>query len=274
MLRPLLLALALSAGTAQAATPADGMTSAPPELTQDQMAEVVDFVVGNAVFTLLHQAGHMMMERYGVDGAGGEKGADEFALQLLIAPRSGAGDQTLIDTVDSWLLSYNQTASTDSHEVVLPDRHAVDAGRARAIVCNMVGDAPEDFSDVADAASLTPEARAGCVLSYRDMAARWQKALAPFAPKAGAAPMTVAVHYDAPTGGPTAESTMLQDNKVLEEVASRLSKAITLPEPPSLRAKSCDSVTASYDAARNEIVLCYEMSAYHSDLILRDIEDR
>lgn len=274
MLRPLLFALALSASSAQAATPADGLSSSPAALSNDQMAEVVDFVVGNAVFALYHQAGHMMMERYGVEASSGEKGADAFALRMLIDPRSGAGDQTLIDAVDSWLLSYNQTASTKPLDVILPDRHSISGDRARALVCNMVGADPTGFSDVADAASLSAEVRAGCALSYKADREAWTSALTPYRRAPTTPPMTIAVSYDDPTGGTTAESTILRDNKVLEEVAKGLAAAYSLPEPPSIHAKSCGSVTSTYDAAKNEIILCYELSAYHTDLIIRDIEDR
>jgi hypothetical protein len=272
MLRSICLALLISVSAAQAATPADGELPAP--LSDDSMAEVVDFVVGNAVFALYHQAGHMMMERYAVEPKAGEAGADAFALGMLLTPRSGAGDQTLIDAVDSWLLTYNQTASANPLEVTLPDRHSIDADRAKALVCGMVGADPTGFSDVADAASLTPTTRAGCVSSYHASVASWDAALAPLRRLATAPRLQIAVAYDLPTGGVTAESTILRDNKVLEEVATHLADRFTLPAPPTLRAKSCGTVSSMYDAEHNELVLCYELSAYHTDLIMRDLDSR
>lgn len=273
MLRSLSLALLLSVSAAQAATPAEDAPSQ-PALSDENMAEVVDFVVGNAVFALYHQAGHMLMERYHLETDAGEAGADAFALVTLLNPRSGAGDQTLIDAVDSWLLSYNQTASTKPLEVVLPDRHSIDAERAKALVCGMVGADPIGFSDVADASALTPATRTACVTSYQAELGKWNAALAPIRRAADAPRMTVPVAYEVPAGGETAELTILHDNKVLEEVANRLAEDFTLPSPPTIRAKSCGTVSSMFDASQNEIVLCYELSAYHTDLIMRDIEDR
>ena len=273
MFRPLLLAFALSVSAAQAATPK--LDAEPPqEMGDAEMAEVVDFVVGNAVFALYHQAGHMMMERYGIERDGGEQAADAFAVMTLLEPRSGAGDQTLVDAVDSWMLSNHLTASAQPEGIGLPDRHSLDAERANAIVCNMVGANGKDFADIAEAASLTPAARANCATSYQKLRAIWDNGLKPLL-RAPGAPMTIIpVVYDPPTGGEIAEVTILHDNRVLEEVATRLAHDFTLEKPPTLRAKSCGSVTSSYDAVKNEIVLCYELSSYHAELIVRDIQGR
>ncbi|WP_018184256.1 DUF4344 domain-containing metallopeptidase [Kaistia granuli] len=273
MLRPLLLAFALSVSAAQAATPT--IEAEPPQdITDAHLAEVVDFVVGNAVFALYHQAGHMMMQRFGVLQDGGEQAADDFAVMTLLEPRSGAGDQTLVDAIDSWMLSNHLTASARPEAVGLPDRHSLDAERTNGIVCDMVGANGKDFADVADASSLTPAARADCAASYQKKRALWTEGLKPLARAAGAPMTTIPVVYEEPTGGEIAEVTILHDNRVLEEVATRLANDFTLSPAPTIRAKSCGAVTSSYDAARNELVLCYELASYHAELIVRDIAGR
>lgn len=273
MFRPLLLAFALSVSTAQAATP--NIEAEPPqELSDAHLAEVVDFVVGNAVFALYHQAGHMMMERYGVLKAGGEQAADDFAVMTLLEPRTGAGDQTLVDAIDSWMLSSHLTASAQLEGVGLPDRHSLDSERTNGIVCDMIGADSKGFADVADAATLSPAARADCVATYQRKRALWTEGLKPLARAPGAAQTVIPVFYDAPTGGEIAEVTILQDNHVLEEVATRLAHDFTLSPAPSIRAKSCGMVTSGYDPAKNELVFCYELASYHAELIVRDIAGR
>ncbi|MCX5493217.1 DUF4344 domain-containing metallopeptidase [Kaistia dalseonensis] len=267
------LAVGLVATAAQAAAPIVDIAS-PRELSDSDKAEIVDFVVGNAVFALYHQAGHMMMERYGIAAGNGESGADQFATVTLLEPRSGAGDQTLVDAIDSWHLSSHQTASANGIDVALPDRHALDGERTDAIICDMVGADPQGFSDVADASGLDSAARARCATSYQTVRSRWTDMLKPLRHVDGQAATTIAVTYDEPTDGESVEATILQDNRVLEEVADRLARDFALPSPPTVRAKSCGAVTSLYDAAHNELVLCYELSAYHSDLIIRDIENR
>jgi hypothetical protein len=273
MLRVGFLLLGLTASVAQAATSAVD-AEASDALTDDEKAEIVDFVVGNAVFSLYHQAGHMMMERFGVDAKGGERAADRFATMTLLEPRSGAGDQTLVDAVDSWQLASRETASAAPAGVLAPDRHTLDGDRAAAIVCDMVGADREGFADLADAAALSAAKRDACVAGYKRERAAFEAAVHPWR-RAGDSPIVpLTVAYDAPASLDVAEATMLRDNHVLEEVADRLAEGYTLPEPPSLRARSCGEVTSLFDAKRNELVLCYELSAYHAQLILDDIAAR
>ncbi|WP_029074146.1 DUF4344 domain-containing metallopeptidase [Kaistia adipata] len=273
LLRPLLVSLALSTSVAHAATPT--IEAEPPQDISDaHLAEVVDFVVGNAVYALYHQAGHMMMQRYGVRMDGGEQAADDFAVLTLLEPRTGAGDQTLVDAIDSWMLSNHLTASAQPEAIGLSDRHALDAERTNNIVCDMVGANSKDFADVAEAASLTPAARTACATSYQQKRALWTEALKPLARAPGTPATTIAVSYDEPTGGEIAEVTILHDNRVLEEVAARLANDFALSPAPTIRAMSCGSATSNYDAAKNELVFCYELASYHAELILRDIAGR
>lgn len=273
MFRPLLLAFALSISAAQAATPT--IDDEPQqEINDSHLAEIVDFVVGNAVYALYHQAGHMMMQRFGIAPDGGEQAADDFAVMTLLQPRTGAGDQTLVDAIDSWMLSNHLTASATPEAIGLPDRHSIDADRANGIVCDMVGADSKDFADIADASSLTPAARADCEASYQRKRALWTEGLKSVVRATGAPQTAIPVVYEEPTGGEIAEVTILHDNRVLEEVATRLANDFTLSPAPTIRAKSCGAVTSSYDAAKNEIILCYELASYHAELIVRDIAGR
>lgn len=273
MLRLSLLAFALTLSTAQAATPIiDAQVPAP--LSDDEMAEIVDFIVGNAVFALYHQAGHMMMQKFSVNASGGERAADQFAVMTLLDPRSGAGDQTLVDAIDGWRLASHPSASAGSIGLDLPDRHSIDGDRANAIVCDMVGADKDGFADVADAAGLSAEARTQCAQTYHADLAAWTEPMRRYRRAATTPVVSLPVVYDDPADGDVAEATILQDNRVLEEVATKLADQYALPSPPTVRARSCGDVGSSFDADKNELVLCYELSAYHGQLILRDIERR
>jgi hypothetical protein len=273
LLRSLLIPLALSVSVAQAATP-DFAAEPPQDLTEAHLAEIVDFVIGNAVYALHHQAGHMMMQRYGVASDGGELAADDFAVLTLLEPRSGAGDQTLIDAIDSWMLSNHLTASVQPEPIGPADAHGLDAERASNLICDMVGANEMDFNDLAEAASLTPAARAACAATYQKKRALWTDGLQAIARSPDTPPTPITVTYDEPTGGEVAELTILHDNRVLEEVAQRLTNKFALVPPPSIRATSCGSATSSYDADRHELVLCYELASHHAEQILRDISGR
>ena len=267
-----LLAACLS-GPLTATPAAAAMPTVEPEtprpLTDTELAEIVDFIVGNAVFALYHQAGHMMAARFGLDAAD-EAEADRFATMLLLDPRSGAGDQTLVDAIDSYRLAAHEAGGVPR----LPDRHSVDAARAEAIACDMVGADPGGFADVADALGLDPAKREACAGIRQEAVERWRRVLAPATLGADAPGPPLPVAYDPPLDQDVAEATILEDNGVLEEVAARLGASYAFATPPKLRAMHCGAPTSRYDAAHNELVLCYELSAHHGQLILRDIERR
>ncbi len=249
---------------------------APHPMTDDDMAEIVDFVVGNAVFALYHQAGHMLMQRYGAVPKGiadAERASDLFAVVTLLDPRSGAGDQTLVDAIDSWKL-----ASPDAVQIAAPDLdqrdlHGVDGPRAEAIACDMVGADPEGFADIAEASGLDAARRRVCGATWKREQAAWAAAL-----KALPRPKEPTTPFDSIYGPASEEdapaATILKDNGVLEEVAATLARRFAFAKPPILRAETCGTPTTRYDAAANELVLCYELSSAHTRLIMRDIEQR
>ena len=270
---------------ASLAMPSRGLAAAPPliepraphAMSDDDMAEIVDFVVGNAVFALYHQAGHMLMQRYGAvpKGVGdAERASDLFAVTTLLEPRTGAGDQTLVDAIDSWkLASPGDTVEVAAPDLDQRDPDAIDAARAAAIACDMVGADPAGFADVAEAAGLDPARRRLCGATWKREQAAWTTAL-----KGLTRPKTPGEAYDSIYGPASDEddavATILKDNAVLEEVAGVLAARFAFTHPPTLRARSCGAPAARYDAAANELVLCYELSSAHARLIMRDIEQR
>lgn len=268
---PAVFALLLSV-SAEAAVP-DIEPKAPDQLTDEEMAEIVDFIVGNAVFTLYHQAGHMMAMRHGL-GPADEDAADRFAAITLLEPRSGAGDQTLVDAIDSYRLAAHQQDAAAGGRVSLPDVHSVDEARASAIACDMVGADPAGFSDIAEAMGLPAQKRAACAEKWREAVDQWKIALKSVLRPAGGTGAALPIAYDPPIDQDIAEATILEDNHVLEEVAAKLGATYDFASPPKVRAMHCGEETSRYDADRNELVLCYELSAYHGQLILRDIESR
>ncbi len=270
MLRAAFTALLLGTVPA-AAVPVDALSES-RRMTQAEMAETVDFMVGNAVFALLQAAGHMAADvfRLPVDG---ERGADDFATFTLLEPRSAAGDQTLVNAIDTWYLSDRLTASTDGTSVPIGP-HALDLTRANAITCRMVGADPQGFSDIADAVALAPAARDRCVADYARDRAAFDAILAPFRRPAAAAKSAVRTVYDPAPAELELEATVLSDNRVLEEVGDRLADHYLLPDGVTVRAAPCGSPTAEWKAGEKELVLCYELSAIHAALIIDDIRQR
>lgn len=273
---PIMLAAVLSSTvTASAAAPLIEPKT-PRAMTEEDVAEIVDFVVGNAVFALYHQAGHMLMERAeavpkGIGNA--ERAADAFAALMLLEPRSGAGDQTMVDAIDSFKLSGPDALSIAAPNLSQTDPHAVDATRAAALICDLVGTDPQGFADIAEASGLDAAQKRLCGATWKREQTAWTTALRGI-PKPGAAPVSLDTRYDPADEADGAVATILEDNRVLEEVAEKLASRFAFAEPPSLRTETCGEPTTRYDRKANELVLCYELSAAQAHLIMSDIERR
>ncbi len=271
-----MFATLMSPGLAAAVAPPPIEPQAPHPMSDDDMAEIVDFVVGNAVFALYHQAGHMLMQRYGAVPKGigdAQRAADLFAVVMLLDPRSGAGDQTLVDAIDSWKLASPDTLSIASPHLDQRDPHAIDGPRAEAIACDMVGADPEGFADIAEASGLDAARRRLCAATWKREKAAIAAALKGM-PRPRGTPPPLAVVYDEAGDEDAAVATILKDNAVLEEVAGKLAGRFAFATPPTLRAGICGAPTARFDAEANELVLCYELSSAQARLIMRDIEQR
>ncbi|SHE54778.1 Putative metallopeptidase [Kaistia soli DSM 19436] len=273
---PIILAVVLASSvTASAATPLIEPKT-PRAMTDDDVAEIVDFVVGNAVFALYHQAGHMVMEHEGAVPKGignAERAADAFAAVMLLEPRSGAGDQTMVDAIDSFKLAGADTVSIAAPNLSQLDPHAVDKSRASALVCDLVGADPEGFADIAEASGLDTAQSRLCGATWKREQTAWTTALRAI-PRPVRSPAALGTRYDPADDAGAAVATILEDNRVLEEVAEKLAGRFAFAEPPSLRAETCGEPTTRYDRAANELVLCYELSTAHAHLIMRDIERR
>lgn len=250
---------------------------APRALSDDDLAEIVDFVVSNAVFALYHQAGHMMMERYGANPKGvgdPERAADLFAITTLLDPRSGSGDQTLVDALDSWRLQPAPRLDIAA-DATRDDPHGLDAARADALGCDLVGADPKEFSDIADMLDFTVARRRLCGARWKHDHTAWIKALKRVgALSGGKAGKPFAVAYDPAEDADAAAAAILKDNDTLEEVAGRLASRLSLAAPPLIRAAHCGAPTTRFDAERNELVFCYERATADARLITDDIRHR
>jgi len=125
-----------------------------------QRENVVDFVIGNMLFVLLHETAHNIVTEFSLPILGRqEDAADEFAVLTLLKVGSPMSQRILAEAARGWFLS-DRRAKKDGDNPVYYDQHGLDAQRAYHIICLMVGSDPGKFCATrkpGNAAARSPE---------------------------------------------------------------------------------------------------------------------
>src|SRR3954447_6610866 len=131
-------------------------TAEPPlsRLDDPERERVVEFVAGNALFTLGHELGHAVISEFNLPVLGREEdAADSFATLALLHVGTDFTHRVLVDAARGLLL----IGEREMRMGVAPafyDEHGLDQQRAYTIVCLMVGSNPAAFRDLAQRANL------------------------------------------------------------------------------------------------------------------------
>lgn len=138
------------------------------ELSDQERAE---HVVNAAVFTLLHELGHALIDVLDIPATGKEEDAvDDLAALLLL--KSGQ-EQTALSAVGQFALA---TVNMDEEaEFAFWDEHSLDPQRMYSLVCLILGSDPERYPDLADV--LPPERAVRCPSEYERKSRSWGQLL-------------------------------------------------------------------------------------------------
>lgn len=247
----LLLALALLA-----ASPALSQ-----ELTEEQRIEAMDFAMHDAIFTLYHETGHLLVGELGLPVLGKEEdAADALAVILILNSTEDATDRynILIDAADGWYLNAQTSTGEGVDDLSYYDDHSLDIQRAYAMVCMMVGADAEEFSEVADMYEMDAERQEACGPVYAQAEAAW---LALLDPHLGTTdPSAIEIIYD-DAGDYEDIRAALEEGQIVEQLATLLAGNFVLPEPITLRVAQCGEANAFYDPDAREMTYCYELGA-------------
>ena len=150
-------------------------------LSQEKRENVVQFVAGNMLFTMVHELGHAVIHEMGISVLGREEdAADDFAVLRLLNVGTQVSHRVLVESAKGWFLSDRR----DRHEgekLVFYDEHGLDKQRAYQIVCLMVGSDPVKFRDLANETKLPQDRQDTCqAVDYPDVSKSWEMALKPF----------------------------------------------------------------------------------------------
>jgi hypothetical protein len=105
----------------------------------------IHFVIGNLLFVLLHEMGHVAITEMGLPVLGREEdAADAFAAVSMIWMKNAFSDRVLAEAAKGWFYS-DQRDRMRNVPVAFYDEHSLDRQRAYQIVCYMVGSDRENL---------------------------------------------------------------------------------------------------------------------------------
>jgi hypothetical protein len=231
------------------------------ELTEDQAAEAMDFAMHDAIFTLYHETGHLLVHELGLPVLGKEEdAADSLAVVLIL--KNTVDDvemfNTLIDAADGWYLQAEQTTGEGIEDLSYYDDHSLDIQRAYAMVCMMVGADAGEFAETADIYEIDPDRQEACGSVYEQAESSWMSVLEPHV--ASEPGPDIPITYD-DAGDYEAFASELKSRHIMEDLAAFLQTNFALPDGISMRATQCGEPNAFYDWGEHTMTYCYELAA-------------
>ena len=243
------------------------------ELDDTQIAEAMDFAMHDAVFTMYHEIGHMLVGELGLPVLGKEEDAADSLATILLLTDDADDDSynALIDSADGWYFNAVKSTGAGVDDLSYYDEHSLDIQRAYAMVCMMVGKDPEAFAQTADAYDLNQDRRDSCGYTYDQAASAWTTLLEPHA-VVDAPGAKITVRYE-DAGDYKGFAAALKTRQVLERAAALITESYVLPGPVTFSAKQCGEANAFYSPGDSEVTYCYELAADMFGLYVSDIMD-
>lgn len=226
-------------------------------LSNRNLNPAVRFVLANALFTVYHEVGHLLVDQLNWPIIGREEDvADNFATYTLLEGKRRSFELALKDSALGWQLTdQNRGGRRDASDYY--DEHSLDLQRAYQIVCLMVGKDRSTFAITAQEWGIDRHRQHRCQDDYGQIENSISRLLAPHTGASLHADVTV--EYDRSDRRVALAYKVLRDSKLLESVADDLREGYGLPNPITLHGTMCGEPNAFYDASTGEILFCYEL---------------
>lgn len=242
-------------------------------LTEAQQEEAVEFIIGNAIFVLFHEAGHMLISELGLPVLGKEEDAvDTLSAIILLEPKDETLDKALTDSADGWFLS-DAAAQEAGADYAFWDEHSLDQQRAYAMVCMMVGQDAEGFKDFADSVDLPQDRREACAGEYESALESWNVLLEDALITDDSETKFDITYDDVQSGELAAYAELVKASDLLGILQEGIGKRYRLEPGIKLRAASCGEPNAFWDSQERQIIFCYELAQFHAGLLAKHFAD-
>jgi hypothetical protein len=236
-------------------------------LSAQKKKDLVEFVVGNIMFVMAHEMGHVVISELALPVLGREEdAADSFAVMTALKLHTAFSERVLIEAAKGWVLS-SRRDKKDKTPLAFYDEHGLDLQRAYNVVCMMVGSDPHRFQGLAEESKLPEERQASCVQDYRNASWSWDLVLKPrrLAPDQPKTAIKV-VHVDNEKFAVQAK--ILRDMGVLEAFAKHAEENFSWPRPFTIEARACEEPNAKWDVVTQTLLLCYELAQEFVELFV------
>lgn len=233
-------------------------------LSDDQLQQAVNFVIGNAIFSLYHEGARMLISDFGApDTSSAQAPADQLAGTLILQANEEWLDTALVNATDSWYLA-RDAQSLPAHEAPVFSALVPDRTRDRNMACLMVGRDKDGYGDLAAMMGLDKAEFDKCGAAYPRIASAWENFLSPHRSQS---PSKFTVTY-MPPRDPDLEpyAIMVRESKVLDLI-SRSFGAYGLKGDVKLTARTCGRPDVYWSAEKREITYCYELGKFQAELI-------
>jgi putative metallopeptidase DUF4344 len=235
-------------------------------LSDEQRIKRVEFVVGNTLFLLLHEMGHVHISEMKLPILGREEDeADTFAAITMLRIGTSFTQRVLANASQGWFLNERRNQDTRAKPLYY-DEHDVSAQRAYHVVCLMVGSDPVKFKSLADDAKMPESRQESCKRDYRKASQSWDMVLKPFRRTPDQPETKINVVYGDAQGNFEGFARSFRAVRILETVAERSASTYAWPAPFTLEMLSCDGPNASWDDDARILKVCYQTAFDFAEL--------
>lgn len=262
----LLAAVFCSVSPASAKT--KSLASRIDNLTQEQYNAMMDFVMGNAMFIMFHEAGHMLVDEVQIPVLSKEEDAvDAMSTIFLLQAEDELFDAALIHATMGWMLM----AADDKkkgYTSVMWGKHGLNEQRSFNIMCYMVGKDPEKFGELAETIGLPKKRQDSCAGDFEDLSKGWENVLTPKM-RTESGPSVFTIEYEDTDDLdllPFADA--MKERDTLSAIDTMITGLFDMPTPIKLVGTSCGEENAYWSNSNKQITYCYEFMAMHARLYL------
>ncbi len=241
-----------------------------PDNEDDPDPQVL-YVLGNVTNTLFHELGHAMISELELPVLGKEEDAvDAFANVIMV---SKDPDPVLDGMIVAVSDDYFTAGQFTDYEPAAWDEHSMNAQRAYAVVCMLVGADPEGFKETADNAEMPEERQQACAEEFTKAVNGWDNLLKDHYLEDGERQTArIAIKYGRPLPEQRDIAGFIKASGIVEDVVKSLTSMVRIPNNLTVSVERCDEENAYWSPDDRKLTFCYELAQYYLDNALEQTE--